>query len=127
LKLILELLTTIPALTKLVSDILINQKDTLNKYPQSIICITNYLMKKNIRREERVRVLIKGLIMQEKLNILNAIQALAGIVECTRVVSSETLGNVAHNTKTAIGNVAHKAKEKITSFFGFPPKANEVK
>jgi len=118
LKLILELLTTIPALTKLVSDILINQKYILQQYPQSIGCIINYLMKKDIRQNEGVRKLIKNLITQEKLNILSAINTFAGIVECSWAVTKEASGNVAHKATTAVGNFANQ----ITSVFGFPPK-----
>jgi hypothetical protein len=94
LKLILEVLTTIPNLVIVVSDILKNQKIVLQNYSKSIICIITFLIKQDIKNNEKIRNLIKNYFSNLNLDIKGIITpALSLVGSCTTTVASNVIGN----------------------------------
>lgn len=98
LKLILEILTTIPVLTKVLYELLNNQKQLLRQYSKSIICIIEFLIKQDIKTNVKVRNLIQTYFKTFALDIKSIVMpALSLIGSCSITAASDVV-------KTAFSN-----------------------
>jgi hypothetical protein len=94
LKIILEVLTTIPSITISVSNLLTSQKEILLQYSSSIICILNYLIQQDIKTNQGIRNLIQNYFKNMKLDLLGVIiPALKLVTSCSGSVASNYFSN----------------------------------
>lgn len=107
LKIILEVLTTIPNLSNTLKGIFQN-KDTikiLNQYSKSIICILQKLITMDIKTNTNVRNLITGYFKNQNISVWGIIQpALSIVSSCGGSVVSNVVSNMSSSAYSYLSN-----------------------